>query len=49
VTQLTGYLVLLEFGMAGSVSRFLADHKDDINWTVPTRKLACRTKQFTEF
>jgi len=28
VTQLSGYLMLLEFGMGGSVARFLADHKD---------------------
>jgi len=28
VTQLTGYLMLLEFGMTGSVARSLADHKD---------------------
>jgi len=31
VTQISGYLMLLEFGMSGSVARFLADHKDDIN------------------
>jgi O-antigen/teichoic acid export membrane protein len=31
ITQLSGYLLLLEFGMSGSVARFLSDHKDDIN------------------
>ena len=30
VTQLAGYLMLLEFGMSGSVARSLADHKDNI-------------------
>ena len=28
VNQLTGYLMLLEFGMTGSVARSLSDHKD---------------------
>jgi len=28
VTQLSGYLMLLEFGMGGSVARSLSDHKD---------------------
>ena len=28
VTQLAGYLMLLEFGMGGSVARSLSDHKD---------------------
>ena len=28
VTQLSGYLMLLEFGMTGSVARSLSDHKD---------------------
>lgn len=28
VTQLAGYLMLLEFGMRGSVARLLSDHKD---------------------
>ena len=28
VTQLSGYLMLLEFGMRGSVARSLSDHKD---------------------
>lgn len=31
ISQLSGYLMLLEFGMTGSVARFLTDHKDDIN------------------
>ena len=30
VTQLAGYLMLLEFGMTGSVARSLSDHKDHI-------------------
>lgn len=30
VTQLSGYLMLLEFGMGGSVARSLSDHKDQI-------------------
>jgi O-antigen/teichoic acid export membrane protein len=30
VTQLSGYLMLLEFGMSGSVARSLSDHKDRI-------------------
>jgi O-antigen/teichoic acid export membrane protein len=30
VTQLSGYLMLLEFGMSGSVARSLSDHKDHI-------------------
>ena len=30
VTQLSGYLMLLEFGMNGSVARSLSDHKDHI-------------------
>ena len=30
VTQLAGYLMLLEFGMSGSVARSLSDHKDSI-------------------
>lgn len=30
VTQLSGYLMLLEFGMTGSVARSLSDHKDHI-------------------
>ena len=28
ITQLSGYLMLLEFGMSGSVARSLSDHKD---------------------
>ena len=28
VTQISGYLMLLEFGMSGSVARFLADQDD---------------------
>jgi len=31
ITQITGYLMLIELGMSGSVARFLADHKDDVN------------------
>ena len=30
VTQLSGYLILLEFGMTGSVARSLSDHKDSM-------------------
>ncbi len=30
VTQLSGYLLLLEFGMRGSIARALSDHKDDV-------------------
>jgi O-antigen/teichoic acid export membrane protein len=30
VTQLSGYLMLLEFGMTGSVARSLSDHKDQM-------------------
>ena len=30
VTQLAGYLMLLEFGMTGSVARSLSDHKDHV-------------------
>lgn len=30
VTQVSGYLMLLEFGMTGSVARSLSDHKDQI-------------------
>ncbi len=30
VTQLSGYLMLLEFGMNGSVARSLSDHKDHV-------------------
>ena len=30
VTQMAGYLMLLEFGMSGSVARSLSDHKDEI-------------------
>ncbi len=31
ITQLTGYLMLLDLGMSVSVGRFLADYKDNIN------------------
>lgn len=31
VTQISGYLALLDMGMTGSVTRFLADHKDAMN------------------
>ena len=31
ITQLSGYLLLLEFGMSGSVARFLSDHKDNVD------------------
>ena len=31
ITQLTGYLMLLEFGMSGSIARFLGNHKDDMD------------------
>src|SRR3954453_16604650 len=29
VTQVVGYLLLLDMGITGSVSRFLIDHKDE--------------------
>jgi O-antigen/teichoic acid export membrane protein len=29
--QVSGYMVLLELGMTSAISRFLADHKDDVN------------------
>ena len=29
VAQISGYIALIDFGMANSVSRFLIDHKDD--------------------
>ena len=29
--QISGYLGLLEFGITSAISRFLADHKDDVN------------------
>src|ERR1043166_4200526 len=29
VTQIAGYLALLDFGLSGSASRILIDHKDD--------------------
>ena len=29
--QITGYLILLEFGVSSAVSRFIANHKDDVN------------------
>lgn len=29
--QVSGYVVLLELGMSSAISRFLADHKDDVN------------------
>jgi O-antigen/teichoic acid export membrane protein len=29
--QISGYMVLLELGMSSAISRFLADHKDDVN------------------
>jgi len=31
ITQLTGYLMLLEFGMSGSIARFLSNHKDSMD------------------
>lgn len=31
ITQLGGYLALLDLGMSTSIARFLADHKDNIN------------------
>ena len=31
ITQITAYLMLLEFGLSGSVARFLADHKDHVH------------------
>lgn len=31
ITQLGGYLALLDLGMSSSIARFLADYKDDIN------------------
>ena len=29
--QINGYLMLIDLGMNGAVSRFIADHKDDVN------------------
>jgi O-antigen/teichoic acid export membrane protein len=29
--QITGYLILLDFGVSSAVSRFIANHKDDVN------------------
>ena len=29
--QISGYMVLLELGISSAISRFLADHKDDVN------------------
>lgn len=29
--QVSGYMVLLELGMSSAISRFLTDHKDDVN------------------
>ena len=29
--QVNGYLALLDLGMSGAMSRFIADHKDDVN------------------
>jgi O-antigen/teichoic acid export membrane protein len=29
--QISGYMVLLELGVTSAISRFLADHKDDVN------------------
>ena len=29
--QITGYLILLDLGVSSAVSRFIADHKDDVN------------------
>ena len=29
--QINGYLILIDLGMNGAVSRFIADHKDDVN------------------
>ena len=29
--QIAGYLILLEFGVSSAVSRFIANHKDDVN------------------
>ncbi len=29
--QISGYMALLELGMSSAISRFLADHKDDVN------------------
>lgn len=29
--QISGYMALLEFGMSSAISRFIADHKDDVN------------------
>jgi O-antigen/teichoic acid export membrane protein len=31
LAQLTGYLMLLDLGMSGSINRFLCNYKDDIN------------------
>ncbi|NBW99983.1 hypothetical protein EBR03_10475, partial [bacterium] len=29
--QIVGYLILLDLGVTSAVSRFIADHKDDVN------------------
>lgn len=39
VLQLSGYIALVDLGMAGSVSRILIDHKDDrIAFAIGVRK-----------
>lgn len=47
VTQLSGYLMLLEFGMTGSVARSLSDHKDNIENGIYGNILRTATRVFT--
>jgi len=47
VTQLSGYLMLLEFGMTGSVARSLSDHKDHIENGIYGNILCTAARVFT--
>lgn len=47
VTQLSGYLMLLEFGITGSVARSLSDHKDNIENGIYGNILRTATRVFT--
>ena len=38
--QINGYLILIDVGMNGSVSRFIADHKDEVNDAVAQHRWA---------
>lgn len=46
VTQLSSYLMLLEFGMSGSVARSLSDHKDSIETNMYGSILRTGTRVF---